>query len=376
MKAPLSKRRAFTIAELLVSSAIIVVLTGLLATLLNRTGSLWTEARARVDQFRQARTAFEAITTRISQATLNTYWDYDNAVAPTRYERRSELRFVSGPCDKVLQGVPNSGERPTHSVFFQALAGITGDVRYTGMENTLNTFGYFVEARDDNFIRPAFISSEIISNVYGYRLIEMRDATETNAVYNYTSPPKPPVGGTPPPPYRGKNWYTDLFKVTTGTTSGAPEYRPQVLADNIIALILIPRLSAEDEARIKGASVTVDPHSSPLAPKYEYDSSPPLNPPPPSQQNPALYTSNQLPPLMQVTLVAIDAASARKLNLSAKSKDPFGISGKFKETKDFGKDLYASECVKSLERTLLSKRVNYRIFTNTVSIKAARWSTE
>jgi len=62
-----------------------------------QTQSVWTRTRSRVEEFREARTAFEAVTRRVSQATLNSVWDYDNAQAPTKYNRQSDLHFVCGP---------------------------------------------------------------------------------------------------------------------------------------------------------------------------------------------------------------------------------------------------------------------------------------
>jgi uncharacterized protein (TIGR02599 family) len=358
---------AFTLAELLVSTTILVVLTGILAAMLSQTGALWQRAKSRIDQFRQSRVAFEAITTRLSQATLNTYWDYDNPTVPTKYQRRSELRFASGNAETMLTGVGTAAQRPGHAVFFQTNSGFTETGDYRGFENTLNTFGYYVEGGDDTAQRPLFIKPEVIPLKYGFRIYELWQPTEANNLYSFTN-------GAAGKTYRANTWYRNLF-VSTGTTS-ATLTRPRILAENVITLILIPRLSAEDEARAKGTTSTTDPYSSPLAPNYSYDSSPVTTTTVAPYNNPLLNPINQLPPVMQVTMVAMDTNSARKLNLTAADVDPFKIKDKFKETKNFAKDLYASAGDDSLERTLIQKKIAYRIFTTSVAIKAAKWSQE
>ncbi len=148
----------FTLVELMVSMAILSLMVVLLAGMVDHVSSIWTFTRSRVEQFRQAREGFESITRRLSQATLNTYYDYadasgnlrtpDNAstFVPFRYTRVSELRFVSGPnlASLATPSDPNSPAppRPTHSVFFQAPLGLVGDPSsYGSLENLLNTWG-------------------------------------------------------------------------------------------------------------------------------------------------------------------------------------------------------------------------------------------
>ncbi len=113
---------AFTLVELMVSMALISMMTVLLVTMTNSTAKLWTYTTSRSEQFRSASTAFEAITRRLSQATLNTYWDYDDPAKPTRYQRQSDLRFIAGNM-QTLTGGATKPVRPTHGLFFQAPLG-------------------------------------------------------------------------------------------------------------------------------------------------------------------------------------------------------------------------------------------------------------
>ncbi|MDQ3623942.1 MAG: prepilin-type N-terminal cleavage/methylation domain-containing protein, partial [Verrucomicrobiota bacterium] len=155
-----SFRAAFTLIELLVSLAVIALLSLVLISITGQSSDVWRQARSKIDQFRGARDGFESITRRLSQATLNTYLDYyDNkgrrrtqanvkTFAPTSYGRYSELRFVSGPAEQLLEEA--TVPRPTHAVFFQAPLGFVEDfAEFRGLDNLINTWGYFLEFNSD-----------------------------------------------------------------------------------------------------------------------------------------------------------------------------------------------------------------------------------
>lgn len=74
---------AFTLVEVLLSITVLSLIMTLLVNTLTVTQRVYTGAQSRVEQFREARVAFESITRRLSQATLNTYWDYNDPNAPT-----------------------------------------------------------------------------------------------------------------------------------------------------------------------------------------------------------------------------------------------------------------------------------------------------
>lgn len=134
----------FTLVELMVSVVLITLLTLLLVSMTNSAASTWRYTTARIEQFRGADIAFEAIARRLSQASLNTYWDYDNPTVPKKYLRQSDLRFVAGDAEILLK--PATLRRPTHSVFFQAPLGYVGDTtNFGGLDNLINTWGYYVE---------------------------------------------------------------------------------------------------------------------------------------------------------------------------------------------------------------------------------------
>ncbi len=335
---------AFTLVEVLVAAAILVAMVGFLLTVMDQTARIWSSTSAKVEQFREARNAFERVSSRLAQATLNTYWDYDNATAPTRYERRSELRFIADNAATLL-GTSGTTRRMTHAVFFNAPMGLAATDGNRGLSNALNALGFFVEFGDDTSQRPSFITPDMIGPRWRFRLMEFSQPTEKFSLYQFTN-------GNPG--VKTTAWFTG--DVNSTASSGMK----RVVGENVIAFILTPRLAKAEETPLQ----TNATHS-PLAPAYSYDSTN-------TSSKPQLNPRNQLPPVMQLTMVAIDEKSAERLDLDSAKSDVFGIvsSNLFKNTANFTADLA------TLETTLAQTKVRYRIFTTNVHIRAAKWSRE
>jgi hypothetical protein len=328
-------KTGFTLVELLVAGTITVILSGIMFSVIGQTSKILGRTTGKVEEFREARNAFEAVTTRLAQATLNAYIDYDNAVLPTKYMRRSELRFISGPASQIMGAAPSTKLRPTHAVFFQVAS--------------------------DETIRPKFLTEKIVPFRVRPRLMEFSQPTEGNEIYFRTNGPASLI-------YKGKEWYANYV-----SAANAPVHS---VAENIVAFIVTPRLSPADEAQVKGASAATDPDTSPLAPKYLFDSAPQPLAPDTRYKDGRLNPTNQLPPMLQVTLVAVDEPGAVALGYNKSALDPLGVNTKFTNTTDYSKDLLVAGGTDSLESKLIAKHVNYRIFTTNVIIRAAKWSRE
>ncbi|MEQ1859293.1 MAG: Verru_Chthon cassette protein C [Chthoniobacteraceae bacterium] len=358
------KRAGFTLVEVMVASVIVVMLAAMFVALLSQTSGIWRRTAAKVEQFRAARAAFETITTRLAQATLNVYWDYDNPTLPTKYRRRSELRFVSGPADQLLGTAPDGRQWLTHAVFFEAPLGVTENDRYRGYENMLCASGFYLELGDDRAMRPSVISEAMVPLRIRPRLYEFWQPGEANRIYKFTS-------GASGRNYYGREWFRQPL------ASGAPPVH--VLAENILALIITPRLAPAEETEIKGKPATVsDADFSPLAPDYLYDSSPTSVGNPATQRNldPRTNPVHQLPPLLQVTMVATDEQSAELLGYTTAAADPLGLATKFRQSRDYTSDLLLSGGEESIESKLIAQKVGYRIFNTNVIIRGAKWSRE
>lgn len=361
----MSRARAagFTLIELLVASLVVLLITALLLAVLQQTGKIWQRTVGKAEQFREARGAFETITTRLAEATLNPYWDYDDPNVPTKYRRRSELRFTSGPA-KTLLGAPPAGRQwLTDSVFFLAPFGFTHTPSYHGYQS-LCTWGYYLDLGDDPVVRPDFLKNTKLPVRIRPRLYEMWLPTEENRIYKYTS-------GTAGRIYSGSDWFREPLAQTQ------PPVR--VLAENIAALIILPRLAPADEKEVKaGRPTALGDDFSPLAPEYLYDSSPisSSNPADSRHADRRLDPVHQLPPLLQVSMVALDDASAARLGYTTSNADPLKLHDKFTQSADLSKDLFRAGGVDAVESLLIAKRANYRIFTTNVVVKAAKWSRE
>ena len=319
--------------------AVLTLLLVVMLSMLNVTSSMWTRTRGKIEQFRDARDAFEAMTRRISQATLNTYWDYLDAsgsartpansatFTPARYARQSELRFISGPAAGLMSTLG-----PTHAIFFQAPLGVVADEAgaYGGLQYLLNTWGFYIEYADDTALRPPFVTTPPRTR---FRLMELTQPSEAMTLYSYTS-------GAPS--YAGKGWFTDAWNATPPPV--------HVLAENVIALVLLPKLTPKE-----------DPTGITLSPNYVYDSTA-INP------DAKINPKNQLSPVVQMTMIAIDELSANRMTAADNTGLQAELASLFRDASQFDSDL------RGLEAYLIGQKINYLISTTNISIKGAKWS--
>jgi len=343
---------AFTLVEVLVAASLIVVLMGVLLGMTDQTQRLVRSTSAKVEQFQEARVGFESMTRRLAQATLNTYWEYDNPIKPTRYQRSAELRFVSGVTATVTSGIAGGGFRPGHCVFFHAPNGLVENQEKNGMlDSAINVWGYFLEVGTDTV--PAFLEATIPGRKR-FRLMEAMQPTEQLKTFEFQSITAADA----------KKWFAPLVSGNN---------RPvRVLAENIVSLIILPRLSRADEVLYKSENGGRNPV---LANRYSYDTTTT------TVTDPILNPRNQLPPVVQVVMIAIDEPSAKNLQDRYGSDRYIGIdteAGLFRDPASLEDDSTTSTAndgdLYKLEQRLINKRVSYRIFSTNVSIRGAKWS--
>lgn len=370
-RTPHLARAGFTLIEVLVSTAIIGLLLLILVTITEAARKTWVSTSSRAEEFRGARAGFESMTRRLSQATLNTYWDYFDAngdarstqnaktFEPARYARQSELRFISGQAKSL--GLPTN-TTPTHAVFFQAPFGFVSDTTaYSRMENLLNTWGYFVQFGSDSLLRPPFVTQQVVPLRNRFRLMEMMEPAEYLTLY----PEEVNVGGSSQ--YSVRTWFSTPFGKPTGAF-----VRQAVLAENIVALVLLPKLAPFDQT-------AGNYNDGSLAPGYLYDST---GTGMSTTRDRNLNPKNQLPPVVQVTIVAVDEGSFSRFQKATNTTMPtsLGLAGLFTgvgDTSDPVKPGLAKD-LQTLETNLQTSKppLTYRIFTTNVSIKAAKWSRD
>lgn len=331
--APYRGRHGFSLVEILVAIAVLTMMCAMVVSVISSAQRVVQQTTSRVDQFREARRAFERINQRLSQATLNTYWDYVDSngnsrtaatagtFAPYRYARISELRYLQTGTNaaSVPFNAPNTDLGSVmigQAVFFQAPIGSSTTSTLSSMNSLLNTVGYFIEKGPDTNLRPATVNATKIR----YRLFELTEPTENLTIYNLTS------GSST---YNGNAWFT------TPLATNAYSHR---LADNIVALLF--------QAQYNDASGS-------LIQAYRYSSAP-------SGSATQAITENNLPPNVRVTMIAVDEPSARRIaeqNILLTDAQDYPSLG-------------------ALEKDLLNKKLNYRKFESTLPIGSAKWSAQ
>lgn len=342
--------KAFTLLELLVSMTVLALLGVILVGILDSTSKVSRRTRSGVEAYQSARTAFEAITSRIAQATLNTYYSYDDPNAPSRYLRQSELHFLSAPSADVLPAGTLGGSNPGHALFFQLPGGYNPGAATEELNNLLNACGYFVAFTPEDEARlalqpspPGFVSP---GKNPRYRLIEVLQPSQSLSVYDDST---------------GKQWITDM--VTKPTASGGGRFG--VLADNIILLVFLPKLAPGDD--VSGTA---------LAPGYAYDSRTDTKISAKAEDGSTTKSSSlhQLPPLVEVLMIALEPESARRLAEKNGDTPPdlgtLPSSGRFTDPSKLEDDL------KAVTDKLNEERIGYRVFRTTVPVKGAKWSQD
>ncbi len=312
-----AKPGGFTLLELLVSGVVFAIVVGLSFGIIHSVSEAWKAQKSRLTTFESARTGFELLTNRLSQATLNTYWDYNNRAAPTRYIRRSELHYIQGDAAQLIPTLPG---RSTQSVFFVAPLGFTEATGLQPLVKMLTACGFYV-AFSGETDRPDFLGSRIPQR-YRFRLHQFLQPGEDLAVYKAAS---------------GNQWFE---------ANVAQHSFPMI--ENVIALFLRAKYPDTNGKDI---------------PTYAYDS---RSATPPG-------TTNQLPPNIEVTLVVIDEASAVRLAATYGEAQPpiLPKEGAFEDADQYEKDLGDWE-----EEILRKHPIKYRIFTANIPIRSAKWSSD
>ena len=381
----------FTLVELIASAAVIALLMLMLVQMSRSTGDTWRHGMSKAEEFRESRRAFEVVTRRLALATLNTYWDYQwgkgvdpstidqskpNAPAPTGYRRESELRFRVLQMDKVATEL---GYHPTHGVFFQSPTGgeDSTDAYWSSfytkptdvgpvsrLDSLLASWGYFLEVSDVTTTMPPFLAKGATPQ-YRSRLMEFREDAKNLSIYK--------IGNET----ASDEWFTRPLSLTDQTRPVHP------VAENIIAMVMLPKLSATDEkSRRDNAAISAQYRL--LSPTYDYDSKAhnnyglapegiPVNALP-NQINPY----NQLPPIVQVAMFALDQNSATRLAANAQQQKSLDLTtllqGLFQKAEDFEAHDEVKGDLAELESRLHDRQLNYRLFVSDVSIRGARWS--
>ena len=341
-------RKGFSLIELMVAMGILSVLMLLLTVLLDQVQQSWQYSESRVSQFREARVAFDLVTKNLSQASLNTYWDLldeDEDGLVDEYFRTSELHFIA--LNAGLQIPASGGQTPVgHGVFFQAPLGFS--TNYRNLNNLYNGRGYFVAWGGDKAFRPSFIDGD---ERFRYRLMEFRPPAEFNLIFWDGQEERD--RGLPQD-------FSDWFKQTGGGIDSGGGFAAHLnpLAENIVYLVISPRDTLSEEFRNR------DETYSDIAPRYTFDSN--------DQSSEFESFSQQVPPLMRITMIAIDEGSA--VRMEDGSQEPAEVKatlrGLFENTANFTED------IQTVSDEFNEAGINHKIFSSTIMLRSSQWSGE
>lgn len=342
MKASYSKVRAFSLIELMVAMGILTVLMLMMTTLLDQIQRSWRFSESRITQFREARVAFDVMTKNIGQASLNTYWelrDSDKDGVYDGYFRNSELHFVTMDSSELSGGAT---QKPVgQAIFFQAPLGFSTE--YRNLNNLFNGRGYFVSFGSDKRFKPSFVKG---ADRFRYRLMEFRPPAESNQVFEDG---QEEIRSGKPQDF--SNW----FKQSMSVGDGDFESHLNPLAENILTIVVSPRDALETDASSRKQTF------SEIAPNYSFD----------SNDQKATKFAQQVPPLVRVTMIAIDEAAAVRFEngSSAPAELELALNGLFRSTANYTED------VQRLSKALDDLKVSHKVFSSLVLLRSSKWST-
>lgn len=389
-------RGAFTLVELMVSVSILVILMLVVSSFVNLVQRTWVRTNSNISQFREARLAFDAMTRTINQSTLNTYWQSGQSelrqqgtmgtiFRGTSYRRQSELQFSYGPTvggATALFSTGTAANYPGHGVFFQAPLGVTGLISPAAggsaviadtqnMVNLLCGRGYFVAWGDDASFRPQFLNTRNVPKRTRFRLMEFSPTAEKNPIYSDAYRLTYSEDGRTV--QNSKKWFRDATDSSGGTSAAIQQNttsqnedasnreftRP--IAENILALVISPRLAKVGRNETQTYKI---------APDYSFDSSSIGAVGAGDDDFGPQGTQHLLPPLLQVTMVALDSRGGERISFDAQLQSQVVqmVTSRFSSAARYAADLQA------LESDLIQKRLAYRVFTSSISLRQSRWS--
>jgi len=324
----------FSLVELMVSCAILAVMMGLISLAIRQMAGGIKTSTAKVDAFQSARTGFESVSRTLGVASLNTYWDYFDSdrkprgtntnFTPATYGRQSDLHFL---ITNNFFTTTNTLTPVGHSVFFQAPLGYFTNTSSTNPPGSLNPCGFFVAYGND----PTMPNLAGINDRPRFRLYQWLPSSESLTVASSSGR------------ITNSAWVTP--------TNGV---RP--LAENIIAFVIrVPSTNAT------GYSTN--------ATNYNWNSLTAWT----SGNQPAQM--HQLPPLVNITMVAVEEAAVNRLaGTAASASDASSAMGITNFSTLFTDEAQYDADLLRLETALSGKNIPYRTFTTTVPLRGSRWS--
>ena len=349
---------SFTLVEMLVAIAVLALLLTIIAAATQGTALAVHKASGKLSTYAAARSAFDTINAKLAQATLNTYMDYyatnasgvgylqtnTTTFVPAIYGRASNLQFLVKQNVNPAVGFNAVGTSTStgygQEIYFQCPDAYSTDSAYQSAQGLLNACGYYVQYSSDSGFRPSIIAS----SRWRYRLMQAIEPTESlqvlaDAISDNTA------------------WTANIANTGPGATIAADAIP---LADNVISMIVWPMLPAG-----------LDATGTNLAPYFNYDSQ--LSPAPALTSGVVAQpvTAHQLPPIIQLTMLVIDEASAARID--TKSSTPPAVIESALQGKFISANKYAADLA-SVENSLSASHIGFEVLNTSVVMRESKWS--
>lgn len=350
---------AFTLLEVLVSVSVLALMMTIIAQMIVGTQNTVSKANSHIHEHQEARRALGVISASLSQAAMDAVWDYrrdsTDPTSITGYERSSSHHFILGPASDLIKQNGEAGQ----AVFFQAPLGRSQDNGTRQLHHLVNCCGFFVAYGSDLPFRPDFMKENagtvINPERKRFRLMHYLQPAEKSILYSGASNLNlNQLSGRS----QALRWYQDDLHMVS---------RP--LADNVIALILVPHgiqaSAGPDGSTATNVVITPDRY-------YQYDSRDfqwnGLN----TQSKPRRH---QLPAKVTVILIVTDERSydalESKLGAEAAAGRVRGVfEQRFKDYQNHAEDLAA------VETALGALPLHHKILSTTVSLRNSKWISE
>ncbi|PTY01397.1 hypothetical protein DB346_13090 [Verrucomicrobia bacterium LW23] len=320
---------AFTLPEVLTAVAVSAAVLVLLATFVGRSMNVLNSATARSETRQGTAAAADCLERDLARAMLESYSAADPTGASGSPALRSSMRFlVATPGADGLPGLTGTG----HLLLFQAVpdgspaSAASAPPVVDGVDPAVATYAFYVA-----FARapaaPTHASAE--ANPLRFRL--MRVVIPPDLVSAY-------------PPSDADSWLS---------ASEMPRYTTAV-ADNVIALIVRP-VEAGGTPETAPRDVTA---------AYLFDS---LEG---AEADPQSPTAHRLPPMLQITVVAIDEAAARRLDRGAETPPvevTSALAGKFLNPAERDAD------IADMRRRLHGSGIHLTVRTLSIPLRESTW---
>jgi uncharacterized protein (TIGR02599 family) len=381
-------QKGFTLVELITAMTVLILILGIIAAATNSARSTMQRSQVEIGAFAVARSAFEDMSAKLSQATLNTYWDYYDSTGksrgsyaaagagnvatsfiPNTYGRTSDLHFWI----KQNTQQPYCGQE----VYFQTPVAYSPTSNYQDTQGLQNAGSFYVEYCPDTYrptSSPALIPAGT-PNKWRYRLMQGLEPTENFSVYSNMATVLTTQAAPTTTAWTWNQYIKNGGTTITVNNSVTPSQSNVVpIADNVIALVVWPREPLRMDSL--GYNLAVTPTAASAT--YPYDSQADMNQLPTSAKAQNLY-DEQLPPILQLTVVVIDEASAARIATNT-STEPSQIKTAFANAKAIsGATLFTLEAnynndLTNLTAQLALAHINYRVMTTYVVMRESKWS--